>query len=288
MKNNYKYGPNPNLITGSKMDAGKIIENGFKICKENPKAMLPVVLKWIPTVIFSYIGLQIVSEVRRFMTGQNIMQIFSDPKLILSIISYLISYTLIFIPVIVLSVLISAFIKCVHMDIGRQYSVNKKVNLFHAFINAKNRFLPLILTHIIVFLIGFAVFSMVMLTSIFLTVVIPVLGAIMMVLIMFIGLLALIPLGVFLYQIPPVVVIEGVSYLDAIKRSFQIGKKVFWKIILIVLVGSIVSGIGYSIVNQIPTINFALKLLAELFFVSWISLMQALVYFGSRGGKAEV
>ena len=88
---------------------------------------------------------------------------------------------------------------------------------------------------------------------------------------------------IFFYETPAIVVIEQISGIEAIKRSFEIGKKHFGHILLITIIVSFATGIATIGFLSIHYVWIQVFLIANLFLAAWNSMTPAIFYYEYEG-----
>lgn len=254
----------------------RVLEFSLGLFKRNPKVALPNVLNWIPSALLSILILQAASAVGAWNI-QSVQQALGDTALLLDMLKTILAYAVIAIPIVIASAVVSSILACVYSDVARQAYTRRKVKLIGAFSIAKSRFLSLLWTYVLEFLV--VVLTFVALVGLGLVV-----GATGILIAMVFGVIAILLAVFFFYETPAVVVLENKSGLEAIKRSYEIARHNFWPLVIITLIVGIIASTVTSGLNNVPYVGFILSNVAGLFLGAWNSMTPALFYYEYEKG----
>lgn len=267
----------------------RILESSFSLFKKYPKIVLPNVLLWIPTALFSLLMFHGIFRFSSILNWEYILSVADNPTTLKSIffriLKDLLVYGIFTIPIFILSVVINLFNICVYSDIVNQVYLGHKIMLVNAFFKAKSKIVSLSWTYFLEILITLAVFFVFVLVGIigeaFLILARLEIMALFGIIFMLLGLLIIaIMVIVFFYEVPVIVVVENKSGLNALKRSSEIGRQYFWSIIIIIIILIISTFIIRFSIRNIPHIGFILVYPINLFLTAWVWMTPALLYFG--------
>lgn len=251
----------------------KVLEHTLDLVRRERKVVLPIVLIWIPYALFAIIALQAVFSVEQYMSLEGMQEILTDSVLLWQVIESLLPYIAVSVPVIVLSFSISVFLSCVYAEITRQSYTQHRVSLSQSFSVAKSRFLSLLWTYIVEFLIMVLVFV----ALIALGVLGGTIGGI--VLAALIGIVSLVLFNLFFYETPAIVVLEGKGGLEAVKRSYEIGRRNLGSLFVVLLIVGIIAGTVKGGLGQIPYVGSILSTLSMLFLNTWYYMIPNVFYY---------
>lgn len=252
----------------------EIVEQSVTIIKKNPKTALPYTLSWIPAAMLNLIVLIAAMDLSGYLTPENIILTLRNIPLILKLI---VPYLLASVPVIILMILVSIFLEAVYPFLVQQYFLKKRVLISVAFSPAKSRFLPLLWSYTLLFLLLIVAF-------------IP------LVFLLFAGLFGLLlaVIGFFIIGITAalaywllntVVVLENLSGLKAIRRSFDISKRFFLQTVALVTILSIILIVVSLSFGSVPKIGFILSMIASLFTYSLFTISRTVFYYNYEKKK---
>lgn len=263
------------------MTMEKVLEFSFGLFKRDPKVVLPNVLNWIPSALLAILTLQGASIVGKWVNLETFQQVLSNKALLWEIINTILVYVAIAIPIVIASVIVSLILACVYSDITRQAYTKRKILLTQSFSVAKSRFLPLLWTYFLEFLIIALIFG-----GLF---GIGFVGGITgLILAIIVGVIVILLAVFFFYETPAIVVLENKSGLEAIKRSCSIARHNFWSLVMVILiVGIIVSTVSNSL-GSVPYIGLILSNIAGLFLNTWNSMIPAIFYYEYEKRREEV
>lgn len=267
------------------MGIEKVLEFSFGLFRKDIKVALPNVLNLVPSALFSLILLQAASAIGSLINVTSIDTIFTNQTLFMQIIKTGLTYALILIPVLVLSMLVSVFLSGVYADITRQAYKNRKqnysVSLTQAFATGSQKFIPLLWTYFIEFVISIAVFAGLVGLG-FLGGIVGIIASAL------IAVIILLVMFVFFYLTPAAVVLENRSGMDAIGRSYEIAKSNFWSLIIIIFIAGIIMSTVVNGLTSIPYAGIILSNLALLFLNAWNYMIPNSFYFEYGRKKVEV
>jgi len=254
------------------MSIEKVLEYSFGLFKRDIKVVLPNVLSWIPSALLSLILFQATSTLGKMVSLETFEKIFTDVNLLWQIIQTVLVYVMISIPVFILSAVISIFLYCAYSDITRQSLKRQQISLASSFAVAKTKFWPLAWTYTVEFLIGLLVFGTLLALGIFG-------GLIGIALAIFAGVIALFLMIMFFYETPAIVVLENRSGWEAVKRSYEIGRKNLGSLFIVVLIVGLISGVVTNGMASIPYFGLVISNLALLFLDAWKYMIPNLFYY---------
>ncbi|MFH7882384.1 MAG: hypothetical protein QW140_01520, partial [Candidatus Aenigmatarchaeota archaeon] len=84
---------------------------------------------------------------------------------------------------------------------------------------------------------------------------------------------------VFFFEIPAVVVLEDKKGIEAIRTSYEIGRKKFWSLIFALFLVLFISGIINSALSQTPFIGVIITSITGLFLNTWTRMLPTTFYF---------
>jgi hypothetical protein len=259
----------------------KVLEFSFGLFKRDPKVVLPNVLNWIPSALLYMLFLQGASDISEWIGFESFAQILNNKTLFTEIINRIVFYGVVAIPIVIASLLVSLILLCVYTDITRQAYTKRKILLTKAFSIAKSKFLPLLWTYFLEFLI-------VILTLSPLIAIAFVSGIVGIIFATIAGLVVIFLYIIFFYETPAVVVFENKSGLEAIKRSYIIAKRNFWPLAIVVLLVGIIVNIVPGSLASVPYIGLVLYSLAELFLDAWKLMIPSLFYYEYEKSRRKV
>ena len=242
------------------MSVEKVFDFIFGLFRKDLKVILPSTLSLVPTALLSLIILQGFTSVFSSIMSMNAAQVLN------SLLFYIPLAFIIFL----FSILIHFFLLAVYSDIVKQ-AIKGKVNLINSFETGKKEFWKIFSTYFLafIFLIGINV------------IILPLLFLGPLGIILFLILLFLINFLVylFLFEIPPLIVFEGKSGIDAMKRSFEIGKSKFWNLLFIIFFFGLIYFSVNSALSSVPFIGILLLSISSLFLNSFYLMLPAAFYF---------
>lgn len=232
--------------------------------KKEPKVLLPSILILLPGLLVGLLVLKGISDIENFIYDSSIGNI-----------GFLIlPYILFGTPIILSSIGIYLFLSCVYPYIVFQFNSTKHISLKAAFKAGLSRLLPLVWTYFLEFLVGISVAVLILAISVILSIFIWqwffLIGVIILIISVFIIL-------IYFFETTAIVVIENKSGMKAIKRSFQIGKRHFWLLLLLLFVVNFVY-FGVSMLSYIPYVGFIVSNLIFMFTNTWIMSLPAIFY----------
>lgn len=261
------------------MSMDKVLEFTFGLFKKEPKIVLPNILEWVPTALFLALILHGAWTFSKFLSLERIQQLLGT-ALFWELVKTALVYVVIGIPILILFIIISILLDCVYSDITRQAYSKKKIFLTKAFSVAKSRFLSLLWTYFLQFLIVVLILSAFFGLGLFLIVIrIGIIGFIGLILLIILGAITVLLAFVFFYETPAIVVLENKSGLEAIRRSYSIARNNFWSLVAVMLIVFIVTGLVTSGLASIPYVGLIISSLAGLFLSTWNSMIPALFYY---------
>lgn len=233
-----------------------LFNNAFCAIRAHPKLLLPFTLNWLPqaviTVVFSLIARDIVS-------GYNLAGLLSiiksDPMgfFVTFLNTHAYHFGLILLAGLV-SIFINSFVRTIYPALSYQIYYRRNIELKQALEVAKNRYLKVLWTTIvfdtlvIISIFGTVILGIsiaVLLTSIagVIGMILGILTSIAAIVIMFILLVQLSAIGVL---VEPIVVIEKLSGIKAIKKSYTIIKGKLTEILIFILFVVIANGLYFA------------------------------------------
>jgi hypothetical protein len=263
------------------MSIEKVLEFSFGLFKRDPKVVLPNVLNWIPFALLYMLLLQGANVFSKGVSLETFQQILSNRALFMKLIDRILFYVAMGISIVIASVIISLILLCVYSDITRQAYTKKKISLTKAFSVAKSKFLSLLWTCFLEFLI-------VILTLLLLIPLAFIDGIVGIIFTITAGFVVVFLYIIFFYETPAVVVFENKSGLEAIKRSYIIAKRNFWSLTVIVLIVGIIVNIILRSLASIPYVGFILYNAAKLFLDTWRLMIPSLFYYEYEKGRKKV
>ena len=253
------------------MGIERVLEYSIGLFKRDWRIMLPIVLEWIPTALILLLFLQAASSIGSIADFTNLQSLVTNPGILWQIISVVVLYVILAIPIFIVSVVIGSVLNCVYSDIVRQSVKRKQISLVSAFSVAGQKFLPLLGTYTLEFVVVLAGFGALLILGM--------LGGIIgIVIALFVAIVGVFLAVMFFYLTTPVVVLEGKSGWQAMMRSVEVGKSNFLPLIAILLVTGVVASVISSGLGNVPMVGIAVSSLAALFLESWRLMMPNIFY----------
>ena len=261
------------------MDIERIISSAIKLIKDKPKTIIPQALIWIPLTYLMIIFYQYAKD----LSAAGLNETFTTDEAALQAINQMWAlaqpYLIWFTSGIIFLILTSSFIKATYPTIAKQYINGKPLNLKEAFELSKTRFLNLFATHLLFMLTIFAIA-----TLSYLPIIITPYFAIISFLITIALIIIAMPISL---VISPVVVLENKSFLDAIKRAYNITKKNKFNAWILVIVLMILLMVFNMLISLITTVlsgiignyTFGIDMIVMLFTGTFASLTANFFYF---------
>ncbi len=284
------------------MGIGAVFTKTFDILKKNPKIIWPyLIFTAVIGVAALYFSLSLVSSYSGSLGS-------ATPGYAAAALDVLAGLVPLILVVMLVSVFVAPFMYGMYMDIADQGYGGGKVLLKKAYDTARANYLNMLLAGIavgicwvvavavlaIVFALPAAAFGLHFTTGLWIA-----LGVL-------VSIVALILLSIYLFEVYAVVIIEGKSPIDAIRRSFDIGKKNLGSIFGVLAITCVI-GVCFAIVDSLVIIALEFLLTAGVgrgfgiagaqvvnfilsaAFSSWIALLPVGFYkeFISKKGKAK-
>ena len=263
------------------MGLEKVLEHSFGLFKKDIRVVLPSVLNLIPSALFSIILLSAIASLEQWMNIQSLEKVLENTNLLWQIIKTVLFYVAISIPVFIFMVLISIFLVCVYSDITRQSYRRGKILLIQSFSVAKSRFVPLLWTYFLELLITFLALGALLVLGLFG-------GVVGIILAFLVGIIMIFFFLIFFYETPAVVVLENTSGLEAIRRSYQIGRHNFLSLLAVILIVGIILNTVVSGLSAVPYVGIILSNLAMLFLNTWNYMIPNVFYYEYEKKKEEI
>ncbi|MHB1829917.1 MAG: hypothetical protein ACYCO0_00830 [Candidatus Micrarchaeaceae archaeon] len=270
------------------MDIFDVISNSAKAVKDHPKYLVPAFfIMLLGFVLGGILGISLLTSMpSHISTGQSIytkllsMGIYMGPLI-----------TLLFI-IICLS---SIFVNGMFIDLCYKWK-SKKVSLAGAFAVAKTRYKELLIYAVVAFAINAALAAILLLPVVFIgynNVIYPYLNGIQikssgfivfLAALLILGALYIIAeiiLSILLWLGPPMVVIDRMAAIPALKASIAAGKKDGVRIFLTMLaLGIITAGfvVVTSIIQIIPVLGAVLALILDIAFATFTAIIAPMYY----------
>jgi hypothetical protein len=262
------------------MSIEKVLEFSFGLFKKDLKVVLPNVLNLIPFALLHVLLFHSVNVFSKWVSQGTFQQILSDITLFMKSIDGILFYVAMGISIVIASMIISLILLCVYSDITRQAYTKKKILLTKAFSVAKSKFLSLLWTCFLEFLI-------VILTLLLLIPLAFIDGIVGVIFTITAGSFVIFLYIIFFYETPAVVVFENKSGLEAIKRSYIIAKRNFWSLTVIVLIVGIIVNIILGSLASIPYIGIVFYSTAKLFLDTWMLMIPSIFYYEYEKGRKK-
>ena len=250
----------------------EVLEYSFSLMKKQPKILLPQVLIWIGMAAMSAMLYFALLDAVSLVSGPE------NPGF-LQIFLFLINrYLGLFIGVVTALTLLSIYVQSIYVDIVRQVFSRKRIMLNDAFSAGWKGFFRLLWTNIVFMLLVLGIVVAVVALMLIGYAISPIVGIIFLFVVIVAGLAGIIYAlpGLFLFS--TVVVIEKMSGLKAIRRSFQLsnGRKLsIW--IIFILLG--VFSFAISFIAYIPVIGTILTLPIYAITYTWSFTVPTVFYF---------
>lgn len=256
----------------------RVIEFGFRLAGKKPKILLPNILSWIPTTLFYVLIMNGLSKTTEWL-GNDFSQILIDPKLMLGLLVNLLSHVMLAIPIVILGILIHLFLTCVYAETGKTAYSGRKIRLNKIFSSSIPKILPLFWTYFLTSLSLIGIILGLVLISGIGFVINPIFGIVFMMIFGILGIIISAFAVVIFWLIPAIVVIEKKKGIEAIKKTYRIGRKNIWSALAIIIILAISVSLINSVLSTIPSVGFLLFLLGKLFLDAWIMLAPASFYY---------
>ncbi len=254
------------------MSLEKVLGFSFDLARREPKILLPNILRLVIAFATLALGAGYIASLQSL--AQTESPSFGEMT------DILVPYFTSLAPVIIASVVVTVFLSGVYIDIVRQARSRKNIVLNNAFSVGKSKFLPILWTGFLESLIILALFPGLFLASLSAGIFV---GGVASVVILFGGIVASMVLFllslVFFYEVPAVVVLENLSGLDALRRSYKIARKHFWQMVLAMLIIGISTSLVTFAFNSVPYVGIILTSLAGLFLTAWQEMTPAAFYY---------
>lgn len=245
----------------------KVLEYAAGLIKKKPIVVLPSMLSLIPIAMSYLLFAAAAKEFSAYDMSMLRTLLLNIPMLLKAVVPYLLALLAIFI----VSVVIGIFVKAVYPTIVQQSFTKKALLLSSAFSAARKRFLPLLWTYFLLIVLAIAA----MLPVIFLMA----LGIPGIILGIF-GIFALIVVIIMaVWVLDAVVIIEKISGIEALKRSFDISKRFFWEAMGLLILLAIISFVISLSFSSVPEIGYILQIIASLLVSSASEICQSTFYF---------
>ena len=276
------------------MKVKEALFGSFKMLKEKPKFVLPMILPLILGV--GIVGLTLAAGVP--ITGVPISTSTSTEGVCISTSTeetyyvstppgwYLPSVFVLMILIFVFSILVYGMYPLMVKDHIEKKELNFKTSFLfacHKFWSLLGALLLAILIIIAISIaISFAVIAPSMSSNIPIGVII---GVIVEIIVIFL-------IAVFFYYIPPAIILDDLKAIEGFGRSWEVGKKNYLFTLLIYLIPSLIGGVIYGILIGLPAylgagISYIFILLISyaiigLFIGTWTVIIQSYAYYGLR------
>lgn len=250
----------------------KVLGFSFDLARREPKILLPNILRLIIAFFTLTLGAGYIASLQSLAQAGS--PSFSE------MMNILVPYFTFLAPIIIVSIVVTVFLSGIYIDIVRQARSRKSIMLNNAFSVGKSKFLPILWTGFLEALIILALFPGLFLASFAAGFFI---GGIAGVIVLFSGVIASTVLFlfslVFFYEMPAVVVLENLSGLDALRRSYKIARKHFWQMALVMLIIGFATSLASFAFNSVPYVGIILSSLAGLFLYAWQEMTPAAFYY---------
>lgn len=247
-----------------------IIENSFGIIRKQPKVLLPYVINLIPAILITGMLYFFIQDMLPLIAGEYSTEL---------VYSLLAKYAIPFVVFMLISFLIGAFVSGFYPDMARQAFTKRSIMLSESLAVAKKKFGAILWTSTILILLIMPVSA-----AWFVLLFVPVIGIFLFLVASVVILSAAIP-G--LYMIMPVVVLENLSGLAAIKRSFALARNRKLSIWGINIVMGIIAVVLHFL-EYVPYLGLVLSPLIAMFLVSWMMLAVTTYYFMRIKNKSKL
>lgn len=252
------------------MSFEETLQSSFEAVREYPEILLPVVLNWIPITLFYFVMYDVMSEFKDMFSFVRSISMSANFPPLMTIFWAVFPYLLILLGIGFLYILIDIFLISIYTRVTVGF-YDGNINLVEIFSESKRDIKSLLWTYLLVFLILTGISSGLI-----------ILGILFFPLGLIITSLGMIPLIIFsiifLFEVPPSIIIEGKSGLSALKRSKELAEGNKIVILVLVLVVTFASGLINSFVNSIPFIGHQISLLSMTFFTTWQLMLPTAFY----------
>ncbi len=245
----------------------KVLEYSAGLIKKNPKILLPSMLSLIPIALFYLLFAAAAKEFSAYNIDMLKALLLNIPMLLKVVMPYLLALLAIFI----VSVAIGIFVKAVYPTIVQQSFTKKPLLLSYAFSATRKRFLPLLWTYFLLVVLAIAA-----MLPIILLMALGIPGIVLGIFAVF-ALLIIIIMAV--WVLDAVVVLENVSGIEALRRSFDITKRFFWEAMGLLIILSVISFVISLSFSSVPEIGYILQIIASLLVSSASEICQSTFYF---------
>jgi hypothetical protein len=258
------------------MKAGEVLVESFRMLRERPKFVLPMLM---PTILgMGILGLALVAQVP--------ISVVPAEEAAVSPSWYLPSMLVLSAVVFVIGVLAYGM----YPSMVRDRREGRELNLKESFHLSYRRFWSLLGASLLVMIIVLAItlvasFAVVPLAMYGSTIAV-VAGSVIEGMVVFL-------ISILFYYIPPAIIMDELKAVESIRRSWEIGKRNYLFTLLIILVPTLISGILSSILMGLPAAlgsEYALILLipyaiVSLFISTWMGIIPCYAYYGFRAAE---
>ncbi|MDE1849681.1 MAG: hypothetical protein KGI00_03035 [Candidatus Micrarchaeota archaeon] len=278
------------------MQSFDLYTRGFGILKDNPIALVPVVAIFFAVFLVAMIAAAIAVAFFVDLGGAS-----SSAGIASILVPAILAVVII---VLLLSLSVGVIIQGMYVAIAQQ-GLRGRISLQDAFDlslkRVKDLFLFNILCILIVAVIAIAVIAISMGsiesllsylrgysqgTGSSIALILAVLGTILPMVIEF--WIAMFVINIAIYAAVPLIVLEKLGPLKAVRRSIGIAKKRYLSIISVQLLGAIVFGALYGLqvfLNFIPLLGWIASVAISIFGTAWMQIIPTLFYFSYVKGK---
>ncbi|MBI2971659.1 MAG: hypothetical protein HYY37_04555 [Candidatus Aenigmarchaeota archaeon] len=246
----------------------EVMEYAARIIRRYPKVVLPQVLAWIPTALFSLLFASGMAAFAKHFTMRSFTEALSNMQATLNAVM---PYLAAFAALMVFAVLVNTFINAAYPPLVQQAIRRKPVMLSAAFGTARERFLSLLWAYFL--LITLVLVACVPLVLLMLAGPLGVITAV-------IGIVALVFVAVLgSWQLEPVVVIERQGGIQALRRSFGIARHAFWQALGVIALVVVIIMVVAAAFEAIPQVGYLLSLVAALFTSALAAITKTVFYY---------
>ena len=257
-----------------------LVMESFKKIAAQPKVVAANLLQLIPAALFFGVLLWLFGSLISTL-NISIEDLFLSPETVApkvasqldNIFSFFLFTALLFgaavLAVVVVSIIVGALVNGTMLESARQ-ARGGSVSLAGAFEVAKSKTIPLVTTSLVVALLFLGLVVGVLVLSI-----VPILGTI-------VGFVLLAYVALRLYVVNAVVVFEGLSGVDAVKRSWAITQGSVWTVAGVLFTVGFSSVILSSVLNLVPVAGQLMDSLLQLLFFPTLTAFSAAEFYFSK------
>ena len=281
------------------MDIPQLFSESFNDIISNPKILLPYIILGVLVVAIAFILILTIfsSTLASFYnlnnktvsinSTYNISNTLQNSNFSFNAILLHISEVIIFISI--LSFIISVFVNATLIAVAEQLKTKTKVNLITAFKRGSSRYLSLLAAGILIFIIMSVILGGLLFLAISFISSFGVIGLILGVILIIIAIILFVLLSISFFIVNPLIIIEELGPIKAIKKSFNICYNKKLDVFLLLIIASIIDFLVYLIivlVNFIPILGLVLGFVIGVFVSTWFILVPVYFYYALKNKTA--